>query len=500
MIFASFVGQSYRMESLPISAQRCVNWYLEGQDDPGASSQAVLQPTPGYKEVVEVDDNTLPAGSFCRGIYRTTRGLGTVPNSNGSVIMVIGPNVYWIKDDLTWQKLGSISNLVSRVSMTDDGFGMVLADGVQLYRLDLVTIAFSNTAFGLTNPTDVVFVDGYTIAIGRRSGVQQNAFFWSNLYDNSTWDALDYEVAYSSADPISAIISSADGLYILGVDGFELWNVTGDANFPFKRTFASGGVGIHAPLSICKQTNSVFFIGTTNQGNAGAYMLKGSSAVKISTLALDREWSKSDITDCTAWVYGQDGHDFVIFNFDNMNKTYVYDISENAWHERASRDMATDNLFRWEPNYCIQRNNRILVGDRFTRKLYEMSSGFTTENGNTILRIRTTPHVNAEQEPVKITSLRLDMETGTGITNEDPARYTEPPVIMFRYSQDRARTWSSELRADIGRTGDYLRTVEYTKLGSARNFTVELKISDPCRTVILAGYLNIDVSPRGRHE
>lgn len=501
MIFKSFVGQAYQMESLPISAQRCVNWYIEGQEDPGASSPAVLQPTPGYKEIFEIDDPELPEGSFCRGIYRTSKGLGSLPNPSGSVIVVMGPGIYWIKDDYSWQKLGIISNLVSRVSICDDGFGVVFADGAQLYRLDIQTVGLSNTAFGLTSPTDVVFFGGYTIAIGRRAGIPQNVFFWSGLYDNSSWDPLDYASAEMSADPVTGIQVSSSGLYLFGPNSYEVWNITGDSKFPLQKSYSTvGAVGLFAPRSLTRQGTGLFFLGTMDQGNASAYMTQGVEAVRISTLALEQEWNNYDISDCTTWTYGQSGHEFVVFNFDAANKTYVYDVGQKAWHERASRQGNTDTLFRWEPNYCIQISDTTIVGDRNTAKFYELSPKYSTENGRTILRIRTTAHINSEQEPIRIVAVRFDMETGRGITNEDPARYTQPPTVMFRYSQDRGFTWSSELRQTFGRTGDYLRTVEYTRLGVARNFTVEFKIADPCRTTILGAYVTPEISPRGRME
>ena len=130
-----------------------------------------------------------------------------------------------------------------------------------------------------------------------------------------------------------------------------------------------------------------------------------------------------------------------------------------------------------------------------------MSNEYSTENGNNILRVRTTSHQNAQQINVRFDAVRFDMDTGHGINTEDPAsRYTQAPTIMFRYSYDRGRNWSSENRQTFGITGDYQRTVEYTKLGVARNLTVEFKISDPCKTAILNGWISLMVSNRGRSD
>lgn len=240
-------------------------------------------------------------------------------------------------------------------------------------------------------------------------------------------------------------------------------------------------------------------LGSNGGGNVAAYMSQGTEMVKISTIALEQEWAQNITEDCTTFTDSHDGHDFVFFNFDAMNKTYVYDINEGKWHERASRDENTDRLFRWEPNFAVHRQAQTIVGDRFSTKLYLMGKQYTTEAGRNILRIRTTSHQQAELKPVRIDAVRFDMETGNGISQEDPdGRYTQAPTVMFRYSHDRARTWSTELRQTFGRTGDYLSTVEFQRLGVCRFFTCEFKISDPCQTSVLNGYIYPKVAERTR--
>ena len=503
MKFEGFIGGAYRMDSLPISAQRCINWYPEGQTDPNASSNLVLQPTPGYKILTTISGNGIPKGSFCRGIYRTSKGIGVKPESSGSVIVVIGPKVFWLKQDNSYSLLGSISNLDSKVTMIDDGFGLIIADGVGLYRMELETKVFKKLSFDLTNPTQVEFFAGYTIAIGTQQNLPQNTFFYTDKpYDNEVWGALDYASAEQSQDPLTGMMVAGNYIYLMGPNSHETWTSTSDKDLPFVRAYAtSGAVGLHAPKSLCKIGNNIFFLGTTNQGNKAVYTNNGTDMVKVSTLALEQEWSSKDVTDCTAWVYSDAGHDFILFNFDAADKTYVYDPGNQLWHERASRDQLTDTLHRWEPNFCIQRNGSIIVGDRYSTNLYLLSRDYCTENGNNILRVRTTSHQNAEQVPCMFRSVRFDMDTGHGITKEDVAgRYTKAPTIMFRYSYDRGHTWGSESRQPFGATGEYQRTVEYPKLGVSRNLTVEFKISDPCKTSILNGWINVAVSNRARNN
>lgn len=587
MIFEGFIGGAYKMDSLPISAQRCINWYPETTRDEGASSRRVLQPSPGYKEFIQIDDPDLPFRSFNRGIYRSSRGLGLVPEEGGSIFTVVGPYVYWLKGNpsgvWSYERVGSISNLTSKVSFSDDGFGMVIADGKNIYRLDLTTKEFGNVGFNLQNPVDVDFYDGYTITIGVDLSGQspQNTFFWSGLYDNSSWDALDFASAEKSQDPITAFTVSGSYLYFFGPNSYELWSPTGDQDLPFQRAYASSGtVGIAAKKSLTKFGNNVFLLGSNGGGNTAAYMSQGTEMVKISTVPLEQEWQKNEVSDCTTWADSQDGHDFIYFNFDTLDKTYAYDIGENEWSERATRDPNTDTLHRWEPNFAAHRFNETIVGDRFSNKLYFLGTKYLTENGNNIQRVRTTGHLHAEQKPIMIEAVRLEMETGNGISDEDPEvsyvknasyfsetqilmdyssrgtfrrgttvqfmgtlptglapdtdytisqvtdtgealaitldgvsisddadtfraitrknRYSEAATLIYRYSHDQARTWSSEIRQTFGAAGEYLVTPEFTRHGVCRNYTAELKITDPVKTSINNAWIYTKVAQRGR--
>jgi hypothetical protein len=412
--------------------------------------------------------------------------------------MVVGPGVYWVKEDYTWQRLGTVSNLANRVYMVDDGFGLVIADGSNLYRLDMSTLFFTGTGFLLTDPTQVAFLNRRTIVIGQTGSTPQNTFFYSGLYDNSSWDALDYASAESSADPITGIVANEGNLYLFGPKSFEVWTPSEDVDLPFTRSYASSGtVGLYSSSSLVKTGGAVYFIGS-NQGAVGAYAVVGSQATKISTVPLEQEWQATNVSDASAWVVSHDGHDFVVFNFDVLDKTYVYDIGEKTWHERATRDEITDTLHRWYPQYGVSTLDATLCGARYSNKLFLLSKEYATEDGKNIVRTRTTSHQNAEQKVIKINAVRFDLEQGTGITREDPSRYTQAATVMFRYSYDRGRTWSSELRQTIGRTGDYQKTIEFTRLGASRNFTVEFKISDAAKTSILNGWIYPEVGSRGR--
>jgi hypothetical protein len=186
----------------------------------------------------------------------------------------------------------------------------------------------------------------------------------------------------------------------------------------------------------------------------------------------------------------------VVFNFDALDKTYVYDITDGqggVWHERATRNPLTDELHRWAPNFLVQIGGQTIVGDRYQPRLLEMGSSYLLEDGNNILRIRTSAHAVAELKYFRVQSCTFSMETGEGISTQTKfGNQYEAPTMMLRYSWDFARTWSSELRETFGRMGAYQTMLQFRRLGRGRQFTVEYKISDPCKTSIMNGYFDYE--------
>ena len=493
------------MSSLPINAQICVNWYPERPLNDDATTALAWRPVEGYKEYSDyttfgdVDPvYKLFASSPIRGIYRTARGLGANPNVNGSVIVVAGPFVIWEKfGSGSNQILGFVSDLPTTVSMVDDGVGLIIADGVSLYRLDLATLAFGQVDYPFANPQNVAFMGGHTITQGLINGVPSGSFFVSDSYDNATWNALEYGTAESSADPLTAVLVNGSYLWLFGPQSYELWNPTGDSRRPFERAYAAAGtIGLVAPRSVLSVGNNVVMVGSSTQGSPSIYMSQGTSFQKISTPALDQEMSKFDCSDCVAYSYTANGHTFVCFNFDAMDKTYVYDISDgqNMWHQRSTRDPLTDTMHRWYPNTLIQYGGKTYVGSRYAPKLYELSSNYHLEDGNPILRIGRTAFLRSPMKYIRVWSIGIELETGNGITDEDPDRLGEAPEMMLQYSWDYMRTFSSELKQPFGRLGEYTNTLIYSGgLGTGRVFGVEFRLSDPCATSILNGWVDAEV-------
>ena len=66
------------------------------------------------------------------------------------------------------------------------------------------------------------------------------------------------------------------------------------------------------------------------------------------------------------------------------------------------------------------------------------------------------------------------------------------PQLMLDWSDDNAKTWSSQRTASFGRVGRYLQRVKFFRLGQARDRIYRVSISDPVKRVILSAELEAE--------
>jgi hypothetical protein len=146
-------GGFYESDSLPISAQRLVNAYVNVPQTRGALSQEVIFGTPGLTQIATTGV-----------IDEENRGLWVMA---GIPYVVNGDKLYTLADDNTLAAVGTITG-TGRVSMADNGTQLCILDpGGNGFIYNRDTTAFAQitdpdfTANG--NPQYVVFNDGYFV-------------------------------------------------------------------------------------------------------------------------------------------------------------------------------------------------------------------------------------------------------------------------------------------------------------------------------------------------
>jgi hypothetical protein len=495
-----FAVMSYRHRSLPVSAQRLINWFCEKQP-PGAKADLVLLPTPGLARFVTVGTGPI-------------RGFAEMA---GALYVVSGQDVYAVEGDGTATRLTDDENLISdggAVTMAENGTEMVIVtpeDGKGW-------IATSSTFAEITDgdfPTasSVTCMDGFHVV----TEADTTRFYISALNDATSWDALDYASAEGSPDNLIRAIRVGLQLWLFGERSTEIWGNSGAADFPFERV--SGAFverGCIARDSVASQLGTVFWLGEDRV----VYRSDGFQPVRISTHAIEQAIAGySEITDAVGSVYEQEGHVFYALSFPTAGETFVYDLSTQLWHERESEGYGT-----WR---CVHSGNFGSVaigGDALDGRLYLINPTRADEDGVLVIRTATGNCFHSENKRVVYTRLSAEFEAGAGntttvqslvgtvgdtrVAEDDDIRITEGgdtritgrvPVdlsfsgtVMLTISDDGGRNWSSERWRDIGAVGETKRRVEWRRLGSARERVFRLQMSDPARTALIA--VNVDAT------
>jgi hypothetical protein len=276
-------------------------------------------------------------------------------------------------------------------------------------------------------------------------------------------------------------------------------------------------IGCLATHSVAKLDNGIFWLGSDARGNGIVYRAEGYTGKRISTHAI--EWqiqSYGDITDAIAYTYQQDGHSFYVLTFPTADKTWVYDVSTGAWHERAGFE---DGQFtRHRSNCQMNFNNEIFVGDFENSNLYTFDPTVYADNGQIQKWLRSWRALPTGQNNLKRTAhhtLQLDCEAGVGLAgvfgvllaeNGDilTTETGEPldlesstdvgldPRVMLRWSDDGGHTWSNEHWAPLGKVGEYSQRVFWRRLGMTlklRDRVYEVSGTDPVKIAIMGAEL-----------
>lgn len=456
-----FVGPAYQARSLNADAQSAINCYLE-MDNASPHAPVALYGTPGT-----VLKFTLPTGPVRAGWQEGAYSW-----------WVAGGVVYRVDSACNITTIGTIASTAGEVGIASNGAQILIVDGVSGW---IITVSGSTLA-AISDPDfphgvkRAAYQDGYFIV----TGLSGSPSFWINqtAYDGATWDALDYASAEGSPDNTIGLISDHRELWLFGALSAEIWMNTGSNDMPFQR---SGNAfiehGCAAAGSICKADNTVFWLGSDDKGSGIVWRANGYTPNRISTHALEHALGGYTLGDAFAMTYQQEGHIFYVLTFPTDSKTWVYDASTQAWHERAWMSPLTGALSRWRANCSVFFNGSHLVGDYESGKVYALDLDTCTDDGGPLLRLRRSATTEGMQARMFYASLQVDMETGVGSSNGQGS----DPQLMLRYSSDGGHTWSNQKTASIGKIGEYGARAKFNRLGSGRNRLWEISLSDPVK-------------------
>lgn len=462
-----FLGGSGTHRSVTVSAERTVNLYPVL--DPAGKSPIALYGTPGLTRFATTS---------------TGAGRGMI-EASGRLFVVVGWTLYEVDSAGAATALGTLATITGPVSMASNGLVVALVDGTHGYQFTLGTNVFAQ----ITDPdwpaaTRIDYQDGYFIL--NRAGTGQ--FVITSLYDTAV-DPLDFASAEGAPDSVISLMVNHRELWLFGESSTEVWYNSGSVDFPFARLDGAFiEVGCAAPQSVAKIDNGTIWLAKDRLGHGHVVRAQGYQPQVISTRAVEFAIQGYEtISDARAYAYQQDGHAFYVLNFPTADRTWVYDVTTNLWHERMWWN-GTEHRHRGE---CYAfAFGRCLVLDHSLGYIYELDLDAYTDDGTSIRAVRRTQHHSAEGARIFWAQLQVDVESGVGLSTGQGS----DPQMMLRWSDDGGRTWSLEQWRSMGKIGEYRSRVIWRRLGQARDRVYEVVITDPIKRVLIDAWADVEVA------
>jgi len=548
MDFPGFIGGSFVDQSLNLNCEDVLNLYYEPGNASSRNRAALLgtpglavfttlpyQPTRGlwaggFRLFVAAAAHLLEVfadGSFDdRGLIDTDGNPVTiVPNGNQLGLVSAGhfyadsgtgPVIAHFPDyvgtidvletKVTWKSgdkfdaglIGSPFSFVSGITYNDsvesveDDTHLTLAGSTGL---NVANVPY--TASPAVTASSLCFLDGYFI-VSRPSSKQFNISPLNGADDGNghsvfVWDPLDFAAKEGYPDDIARVFADHEDLWLFGGEqSTEVWQNTGNANFPFQRIPGNFiHYGCAAPYSVVRLGNGVGWIALdTSRGAAIAIYAVGFQPTRVSTGPVEQAWAGyATIADAVAYTYIDRGHEFWVINFPTANATWVYDLSTNLWARRGWYNGASsDRQKQWTHAYTALSPHGSapdgtaalhFAGAWNDNVIYKMDAAYLNDAGTPIERIRTCPHLATENKRNFYHRLEI---------------YTEvhDPTITLASSKDGGHTFNTPRSPSATSTlGAFLARTFWAMLGSSRDRVFRVRSLAAIKQAWVAAYIEL---------
>ena len=472
----------YLSESLPLSAQRCINW-MPSVPQTSTITDANLFGAPGIDEII--------TGSLiqeCRGLHVLA----------GVAYFVIGNNLIRLNRDVvegldifTTDNVGNIEGS-SRVFMADNGIQLciVAPPDQDTSGVSYIFTEDPDTLTPITDPNflgpagSVIFIDGFFVFTQTTGSI----FFNSPVGDGlGPYDPLDFSVAEADPDEIVGIERINNQLYVFGSETTQLFRNIGRAPAPFSPIAgATIDVGCFSSQSIVRYAQGIAFVGGGTNQSPSVWLIQGTAKQRLSTIAIDQQLSQISNPELIfSWVYSDNGADYL--GISTPDTCFVYDIVNGRWHERQS--ISENGLGSYRVSHMETAYERVLVGDQISGNIGSLNNQAYLEYGNIQPKIVTSRPFDNVGNPIRVLAIEAVIESGVGLPNDvliNGSVGGSEPKITLSWSDDGGRTFQGFISRSMGKIGEFMKRPYWTRLGSfGRQRVIRFEVSSPTKATLM---------------
>lgn len=451
-----------------------INFYPK----PDPARKEILVRTPGLLEHCQVTDCT------------EGRGIYPYQDSLYCIIRRGSQSVFWRVDQSGgFSEVGTISaTTTGPVWIKDNPTQLGISDGTTMYVFTLATGIFEeNTDADFPGSTMLDYHSGLGLYVKPNS----NQWGFTGLYDFNSIDPLNFYSFESKTGNIVGLAVHRLEVYVLAENGGELWYFYGGDNSSSDNpTFARNTAGV-----IPYGCGAIGSINTADESmvnwisNQGEWIAAaGYQAAKISNQMMDEAVKAMPLfSDARAYSWRDGGHVFTAMSFPSGGQTWVYDWTTKAIFRMASYLV---NEVAWGQHRltCICKLNNELYGlDYETGQVYKISRDYFDDDTHEIQRVLHTMEFDGGNDDIDFGKMSLLMKMGIGLTGA-----TIEPQVMYSFSNNSGKTYSSELWRGCGFIGEYKKPPPtWNRNGQSRKRIMRFTMTDAVDWEIYA--LNLDM-------
>ena len=474
------LGGSYQDKYVQLNSQRTINWYSNSSFSEQTESQETLSSTGNAREQSKERKTLRPLpgltlfasleGSCGRGAFAI----------NGHAYVVVDNRFYEVYNDGSTAIRGLLS--ASPVGTTRKvWFGanneneIMLADNDVGYIYDMDTTVFSQiTDADFPGAETLTDQDGYFIV------TKNGRVYWSNVLNGLSWTGVDVYTPSYKADKVKAVVSLQESLYNFGESTMEVYFNNGTTFQRMGRTSIQYGIAGVNTLQVV--ANSIICVSRYDNGQPQVVQIApNNEIVTISEPSIAYQIGKvKEIEDMHSFTFtSPDGHIFYVLTLPEADKTFVYDLTTKEWTEWSTfNGVQADGTYLY--GKCFANHHMFLQGSHYVTSskdanIYKLDFNAFTDNGNPIVRQRDTQIYHQEYKLITVHELEIDMNTGSGALTGQGSE----PRLMFQISKNGGKTFGQERLVRLSKLGDYDYRCKVRMLGSARNWVIRFKLSDP---------------------
>lgn len=487
----NIAGTWNKSDLAKISNSQSINMYQESLDISQSYVSIIQRTIQGMDSYIDIE-------GIPRGIYTVSRGYNKKPTT----YCVFGNKLYAIIADEAYE-IGQLAHSSNNCNFCEtQGEGgvnphLIVVDGVNVYAVDttmnigdqiadfrkikLPLRQGSNTTY--IQPTHCAYLYNYLIV----NDAGTDAFYRSYITPFSPTAAPSGDIydlfdlsntankgrpSYSAWQPDNtlALCSNGSRLYTFGERSYQVFQYNDSGNFPFTSPdTAAKLVGIKAVYSLSQLGDYTLWLGSSDLGNNGVYLnIGGVDSKRISTPEIEREFASfSTVVDATSQIWQENQHIFYVITFPTANRTFVYDIKENSWHERCSIDKKNKRN-AWRYRFATLDKNGDLLFATENALVKQSKDSWTEHDGTPMLRLRSGGVIYNNYSNFYIDAITFELNNG-----QMPRMENEDAYICMRFTTD-GSDWSDKEVLNIGGVGSYDYDCTFYQFGMSKCFTIEL--------------------------